>query len=217
DCWEGPGEPIIYHGWTRTTKIKFEDVVKAINEHAFVTTDFPVILSIEEHCPIEQQRQMARIFKEVFGDKLLSEPVEHMAEQLPSPTQLKGKIILKHKKLNVEGGVTTRDFRRGQKQGDLEIWDPVDQCNHSAAGFGLCRRSGRVQHCRIRSGSEGGHTYFFLTSNLHFPSVFSLIQHYRENPLRCQDFELRLTEAVPSPDPHLQERFVQQHNLSIYI
>ncbi|XP_047208932.1 1-phosphatidylinositol 4,5-bisphosphate phosphodiesterase gamma-2 isoform X2 [Girardinichthys multiradiatus] len=281
DCWEGPGEPIIYHGWTRTTKIKFEDVVKAINEHAFVTTDFPVILSIEEHCPIEQQRQMARIFKEVFGDKLLSEPVEHMAEQLPSPTQLKGKIILKHKKLNVEGGVTTRDFRKGQKQGDLEIWDPVDQrwnrhyCVisddklyyaeeyeeeeedprkyqelHCIEPWFHCRmkegrlmaeqlihdycaetggqdgtflvrqsdryvhdftlsfwRSGRVQHCRIRSGSEAGHTYFFLTSNLHFPSVFSLIQHYRENPLRCQDFELRLTEAVPSPDPHLQERW----------
>ena len=40
DCWEGPGEPIIYHGWTRTTKIKFEDVVKAINEHAFVTSQW---------------------------------------------------------------------------------------------------------------------------------------------------------------------------------
>lgn len=40
DCWEGPGEPIIYHGWTRTTKIKFEDVVKAINEHAFVTSEY---------------------------------------------------------------------------------------------------------------------------------------------------------------------------------
>lgn len=54
-----------------------------------------MILSIEEHCPLEQQRQMARIFRDVFGDKLLTEPVEHMAEQLPSPTQLKGKIILK--------------------------------------------------------------------------------------------------------------------------
>lgn len=281
DCWEGPGEPIIYHGWTRTTKIKFEDVVKAINEHAFVTSDFPVILSIEEHCPIEQQRQMARIFKDVFGDKLLTEPVEQMAEQLPSPTQLRGKIILKHKKLSVEGGATTKDFRKGQKQGDLEIWDPVDQrwnrhycvisddklyyaeeyeeeeedprkfqdlhcsepwfhgrikegrmkaeqlihdyCAETGGQDGtfLVRqsdryitdftlsfwRSGRVQHCRIRSNSEGGHTYFFLTPNLHFPSLFSLIQHYRESPLRCQDFELRLTEAVPKPDPHLQERW----------
>ncbi|KAG7465472.1 1-phosphatidylinositol 4,5-bisphosphate phosphodiesterase gamma-2 [Solea senegalensis] len=127
DCWEGPGEPIIYHGWTRTTKIKFEDVVKAINDHAFVTSEFPVILSIEEHCPLEQQRQMARIFRDVFGNKLLTEPVELMAEHLPSPTQLKGKIIIKHKKLSVEGGEVTKDLRKGQKQGDLEIWDPVDQ------------------------------------------------------------------------------------------
>lgn len=56
---------------------------------------FPVILSIEEHCPLEQQRQMARIFRDVFGDKLLTEPVVQVAEQLPSPSQLKGKIILK--------------------------------------------------------------------------------------------------------------------------
>uniref|UniRef100_A0A673BEM8 Phosphoinositide phospholipase C n=1 Tax=Sphaeramia orbicularis TaxID=375764 RepID=A0A673BEM8_9TELE len=278
DCWEGPGEPIIYHGWTRTTKIKFEDVVKAINEHAFVTSEFPVILSIEEHCPIEQQRQMARIFSEVFGDKLLTEPVEQNAEQLPSPTQLKGKIIIKHKKLSVEGGGTSKDFRRGEKSGDLEIWDPVDQrwnkhycvisedklyyaeeyeeeeedprkyldlhcsepwfhggmkdgrltaeqlihdyCAETGGRDGtfLVRRSdtvhtdtlsfwrgGRVQHCRIRSGTEEGFTYYYLTPNVHFPSVFALIQHYRENPLRCQNFELRLTDPVPQPDPHLQQ------------
>uniref|UniRef100_I3JX91 1-phosphatidylinositol 4,5-bisphosphate phosphodiesterase gamma n=1 Tax=Oreochromis niloticus TaxID=8128 RepID=I3JX91_ORENI len=279
DCWEGPGEPIIYHGWSRTTKIKFEDVVRAINEHAFVTSEFPVILSIEEHCPIDQQRQMARIFREVFGDKLLIDPVEHLAEQLPSPTQMKGKIILKHKKINMEGGFTVKDVRKGQKEGDLEIWDPVDQrwnkhycvisddklyyaeeyedeeedprkyqdlhcsepwfhgrmkegrqmaerliqeyCKETGGRDGtfLVRqsdtfvtdytlsfwRSGRVQHCRIRSVTEGGHTSFYLTPNLHFPSVYALIQHYRDNPLRCQDFELRLTDAVPKPDSHLQE------------
>uniref|UniRef100_A0A3B5L9H6 Phosphoinositide phospholipase C n=1 Tax=Xiphophorus couchianus TaxID=32473 RepID=A0A3B5L9H6_9TELE len=270
DCWEGPGEPIIYHGWTRTTKIKFEDVVKAINDHAFIAS-FPLILSIEEHCPIEQQRQMARIFKDVFGDKLLAEPVEQLAEQLPSPTQLRGKIILKHKKVNMEGGATAKDFRKGQKQGDLDIWDPrwnrhycvisddklyyaeeceeededlhcsepwfhgriqegrlmaerlihdycaetggqdgtflVRQSDRYVTDFTLSFRTGRVQHCRIRSSTDGGYAYFFLTPNLHFPSVYSLIEHYRENPLRCQDFELRLTEAVPKPDPHLQEWF----------
>ncbi|KAM9854414.1 1-phosphatidylinositol 4,5-bisphosphate phosphodiesterase gamma-2 [Aulostomus maculatus] len=277
DCWEGPGEPIIYHGWTRTTKIKFEDVVKAINKHAFVASEFPVILSIEEHCPLEQQRQMARIFKEVFGDKLLSEPVEQKAEQLPSPTQLKGKIILKHKKLSVEGEGFTKDLRKGQKQGDLEMWDPVDQrwnkhycvisddklyyaeeneeekedskkdmhcsepwfhgrmkegrpmaerllydyCDESSGRNGtfLVResdtfvtdftlsfwRNGKVQHCRIRSGSEGTRSYYYLTPHLHFPSVYSLIQHYKENPLRCQDFELGLTDPVPQPNPHLNQ------------
>ena len=48
DCWDGPdGKPIIYHGWTRTTKIKFDDVVQAIKDHAFVTSrsaaDFLVV------------------------------------------------------------------------------------------------------------------------------------------------------------------------------
>ncbi|KAM9815426.1 1-phosphatidylinositol 4,5-bisphosphate phosphodiesterase gamma-2 isoform X2 [Syngnathus typhle] len=279
DCWEGPGEPIIYHGWTRTTKIKFEDVVKAINQHAFVTSEFPVILSIEEHCPLEQQRHMARIFREVFGDKLLLEPFDYMAEQLPSPTQLKGKIILKHKKLNVDGGDTGKNFRTWQKQGDLEMWDPVNQrwnkhycvisddmlyyaeeyeeekedlkkfqdfhCSETWFHGGIKKgrlmaeqmihdyctktrgrdgtflvrqsdavatdftlsfwRSGRVQHCRIRSLSEGQNTYYYLAANIQFPSVYALIQHYRENPLRCQDFELRLTDAVPHPNPHLQQ------------
>ena len=56
---------------------------------------YPVILSIEEHCNLENQRQMVSIFKKEFGDKLLTEPVEEYAEQMPSPTPLKGKIILK--------------------------------------------------------------------------------------------------------------------------
>ena len=43
---------------------------------------------------------MAGVFKEVFGDKLLTKPVEEMAEQLPSPAQLKGKIILKVQSLS---------------------------------------------------------------------------------------------------------------------
>lgn len=56
---------------------------------------YPVILSIEEHCSVEQQRHMAKVFKEVFGDQLLMKPVEASADQLPSPTQLKEKIIIK--------------------------------------------------------------------------------------------------------------------------
>lgn len=36
DCWDGPnGEPIIYHGYTLTSKVLFRDVIKAIKNHAF--------------------------------------------------------------------------------------------------------------------------------------------------------------------------------------
>lgn len=64
------------------------------------------------------------------------------------------------------------------------------------------RRSGRVQHCRIRSTMEGGVMKYYLTDNLTFNSIYALIQHYREAHLRCAEFELRLTDPVPNPNPH---------------
>ena len=38
-----------------TSKIKFRDVVVAIRDHAFETSEFPLILSIENHCGLPQQ------------------------------------------------------------------------------------------------------------------------------------------------------------------
>lgn len=36
DCWDGSdGEPVIYHGYTLTSKILFKDTIKAIKEYAF--------------------------------------------------------------------------------------------------------------------------------------------------------------------------------------
>ena len=41
DCWDGPdGQPIITHGRTLCTRIRFVDVVKAIKEHAFVASEW---------------------------------------------------------------------------------------------------------------------------------------------------------------------------------
>uniref|UniRef100_A0AAY4BXV5 Phosphoinositide phospholipase C n=1 Tax=Denticeps clupeoides TaxID=299321 RepID=A0AAY4BXV5_9TELE len=104
DCWDGDdGMPIIYHGHTLTTRIPFKDVVEAVNRSAFVTSDLPVILSIENHCSLPQQRKMAEIFKTVFGDKLVTKFLfeSDFSDDplLPSPWQLRGKILLKNKKL----------------------------------------------------------------------------------------------------------------------
>ncbi|XP_067343734.1 1-phosphatidylinositol 4,5-bisphosphate phosphodiesterase epsilon-1 isoform X4 [Channa argus] len=104
DCWDGDdGMPVIYHGHTLTTKIPFKDVVEAINRAAFVNSDMPVILSIENHCSLPQQRKMAEIFKAVFGERLVTrflfESDFSDDPHLPSPLQLRGKILLKNKKL----------------------------------------------------------------------------------------------------------------------
>ncbi len=54
--------------------------MEAINEFAFVTSEYPVILSIENHCKNKPKliERMATIFKVTFGDKLLSEPFEDL-------------------------------------------------------------------------------------------------------------------------------------------
>uniref|UniRef100_A0A8B9SH41 Phosphoinositide phospholipase C n=1 Tax=Anas platyrhynchos TaxID=8839 RepID=A0A8B9SH41_ANAPL len=284
DCWDGPDDlPIIYHGHTLTSKIKFLDVLHTIKEHAFVTSEFPIILSIEDHCSIVQQRNMASHFKKVFGDMLLTKPVDINADELPSPTQLKKKILIKHKKL-VEGNLyeevstasySENDISNSIKNGILYLEDPIDHtwsphyfvltsnkiyyseetsryqfnedeeevesgstgswevaadgrqiaekllheyCTETGGKDGtfLVResetfvgdytlsfwRSNRVQHCRIHSRQEAGATKFYLTDNLVFDSLYSLICHYREVPLRCNEFEMRLTDPVPQPNAH---------------
>lgn len=151
DCWDGPDGPLIFHGHTFTTKIKFKDVIKTIKEHAFVTSQFPLILSIEQNCTLPQQRRMAQLMLEVFGDMLLIQPVEKNETKLPSPYLLRRKIILKHKKLvyyegashnaffvDDSNGVTRSevqlrqednelDIRNTVKNGILYLEDPVDK------------------------------------------------------------------------------------------
>uniref|UniRef100_A0A674AX61 Phosphoinositide phospholipase C n=1 Tax=Salmo trutta TaxID=8032 RepID=A0A674AX61_SALTR len=118
DCWDGQdGEPVVHHGYTLTSKILFKDVIETINKYAFLKNDYPVILSIENHCSVPQQKKMAQYLVEVMGDKLdLSAVKADEQGHLPSPDTLKGKILVKGKKLppnidedNEEGDVTDED------------------------------------------------------------------------------------------------------------
>uniref|UniRef100_A0A8D3CA69 1-phosphatidylinositol 4,5-bisphosphate phosphodiesterase n=1 Tax=Scophthalmus maximus TaxID=52904 RepID=A0A8D3CA69_SCOMX len=109
DCWDGKGEdqePIITHGKAMCTDILFKDVIQAIKETAFVTSDYPIILSFENHCSKPQQYKMAKYCEEIFGDFLLKQPLENFpiesARPLPSPNDLKRKILIKNKRLKPE-------------------------------------------------------------------------------------------------------------------
>ncbi|XP_053236645.1 1-phosphatidylinositol 4,5-bisphosphate phosphodiesterase beta-4 isoform X4 [Podarcis raffonei] len=109
DCWDGKGEdqePIITHGKAMCTDILFKDVIQAIKETAFVTSDYPVILSFENHCSKYQQYKMSKYCEDLFGDLLLKQPLEtHPLEPgrpLPSPNDLKRKILIKNKRLKTE-------------------------------------------------------------------------------------------------------------------
>uniref|UniRef100_A0A8C1P5H9 Phosphoinositide phospholipase C n=1 Tax=Cyprinus carpio TaxID=7962 RepID=A0A8C1P5H9_CYPCA len=102
DCWDGAnGEPVIYHGHTLTSKVLFKDVIKALKEYAFKTSQYPVILSLENHCSVEQQKIMAYHLTSILGSALLTHPLgDQMPNTFPGPEELKGRFLIKGKRLN---------------------------------------------------------------------------------------------------------------------
>eukprot|EP01063_Lacrimia_lanifica_P037938 TRINITY_DN794_c0_g1_i1.p1 TRINITY_DN794_c0_g1~~TRINITY_DN794_c0_g1_i1.p1 ORF type:complete len:797 (+),score=233.74 TRINITY_DN794_c0_g1_i1:147-2537(+) len=115
DCWDGAdGEPVIYHGYTKTSKIAFRDALVAIAEHAFVQSLYPVILSLEVHAGLAQQQKMARDLHDVLGDRIYTpaapsdtdrttNPLHELTggvdmSAYPSPEALVGRFIVKGKR-----------------------------------------------------------------------------------------------------------------------
>lgn len=132
DIYDGDSTgPVVYHGKTLTTKVPLREICAAIAKYAFVISPYPVIISAEVHCSLPQQDLLYKIMVEVFGDALVREqpPVEVGAgkgggegrgggnggggggwwkrreiERLPSPEELRGRVLLKAKDLYVSSG-----------------------------------------------------------------------------------------------------------------
>ncbi|XP_035881097.1 1-phosphatidylinositol 4,5-bisphosphate phosphodiesterase eta-2 isoform X9 [Phyllostomus discolor] len=125
DCWDGPdGEPIVHHGYTLTSKILFRDVIETINKYAFVKNEYPVVLSLENHCSVAQQKKMAQYLTDILGDKLdLPSVSGEDATMLPSPQMLRGKILVKGKKLPAN---ISEDAEEGEVS-DEDSADEIDE------------------------------------------------------------------------------------------
>lgn len=134
DCWDGPdGEPMITHGHTLCGQISFRQVIDNINQYAFKTSPYPVILSLENHCSLPQQEIMADVIKQVFGDSLAM-PVTHPSGFLPSPEDLKFKIIIKGKRLSAKDLQAIHDAslnpnNNNDSDGDESDDDPDDDAD----------------------------------------------------------------------------------------
>ncbi|ESK97767.1 1-phosphatidylinositol- -bisphosphate phosphodiesterase [Moniliophthora roreri MCA 2997] len=103
DIYDGDDEPMVYHGKTWTSKVSVREVCQAIAKYAFVASPYPVMISAEVHCGVRQQDMVVEIMKKAFGASLISAPVDGRPkiEVLPSPEDLKGRILLKAKNLYI--------------------------------------------------------------------------------------------------------------------
>uniref|UniRef100_A0A3Q4IE65 Phosphoinositide phospholipase C n=1 Tax=Neolamprologus brichardi TaxID=32507 RepID=A0A3Q4IE65_NEOBR len=129
DCWDGPeGEPMVQHGYTLTSKIPFKSVIETINKYAFINNQYPVILSIENHCSIQQQKKIAQYLREIFADKLdIGDVLSGDCKTLPSPHSLQGKILIKGKRLpaylsaDAEEGEVSDDDSADEIEDDFKL------------------------------------------------------------------------------------------------
>ena len=100
DFWNGKNEdPIIYHGYTLVPEVPAKvisffvillcefwwktehlwvtkEVIEAIAESAFKTSEYPVVLSFENHCNPKQQAKIAQYCREYFGEMMMDQPLE---------------------------------------------------------------------------------------------------------------------------------------------
>ncbi|KAA8645889.1 hypothetical protein EYZ11_002060 [Aspergillus tanneri] len=91
-------EPKVLHGHTLTKATTFRHVCNAIRDSAFVVSDLPVIVSLEVHASLEQQRAMVEIMEETWKGMLVEVTPEIEATQaLPALEALKRKILIKVK------------------------------------------------------------------------------------------------------------------------
>ncbi|KAL4659275.1 1-phosphatidylinositol 4,5-bisphosphate phosphodiesterase delta-3-A-like [Arapaima gigas] len=127
DCWDGDkGEPVIYHGHTLTSKVLFKEVIETISQYAFKASPYPLILSLENHCSVEQQIVMARHLRSILGNLLLTRPISsQQMKHLPSPEDLRGRILIKGKKESprlekTDSTVSNSSFAEDEAGGDTK-------------------------------------------------------------------------------------------------
>lgn len=112
DVWDGEDEePIVCAGHTLSPPLLFHCVLEAVGRFAFVASDYPLILCLENHCSLRQQRVLLEHLLRILGDKLYRDEPKEGDHYLPSPQALKHRILLKAKKLgsSSEGEVSEED------------------------------------------------------------------------------------------------------------
>eukprot|EP00117_Sycon_ciliatum_P003086 scpid20769/ scgid8028/ Inactive phospholipase C-like protein 2; Phospholipase C-epsilon-2 len=101
DLWDGVNkEPVVRHNSCAGGPLELSSLVQMIARYAFLVSEFPLIIRVEHHCSVQQQKRAAQIFQEHLAEFLVeTKSINMLQGHLPSPVDLKGKIILVTKRL----------------------------------------------------------------------------------------------------------------------
>ncbi|KAA8534073.1 hypothetical protein F0562_031734 [Nyssa sinensis] len=86
----------VLHGRTLTTPVELIKCLRSIKEHAFSASEYPVVITLEDHLTPDLQAKVAEMVTQTFGDMLFS-PGSECLKEFPSPESLKKRIIISTK------------------------------------------------------------------------------------------------------------------------
>ncbi|XP_050387700.1 phosphoinositide phospholipase C 2-like isoform X2 [Argentina anserina] len=121
----------VLHGGTLTAPVALDKCFQSIKEHAFVASEYPVVITLEDHLTPNLQAKVAKMITETFGDVLFSPPGSECLKEFPSPESLKRRVIISTKppqeyleaKAAAEKAAAAGDLKRGKSLApDEEAW-----------------------------------------------------------------------------------------------
>ncbi|KAK4277831.1 hypothetical protein QN277_015765 [Acacia crassicarpa] len=116
----------VVHGRTLTTPVSPRKCLEAIKKYAFFKSEYPVIITIEDHLTRDLRTKFAEMATEILGDLLYYPQAERLTE-FPSPKSLKNKIIIStkppkehlNKSIDVDRG-SNNDVQDGSESSEEE-------------------------------------------------------------------------------------------------
>ncbi|CAN0909707.1 Phosphoinositide phospholipase C 2 [Linum grandiflorum] len=118
----------VLHGRTLTTPVELIKCLRSIKEHAFTASEYPVVITLEDHLTPDLQAKVAEMVTQTFGDILFT-PDSECLKEFPSPESLKKRIIISTKppKEYLKAKVPKDDVQEGDTQNgkagsDEEAW-----------------------------------------------------------------------------------------------
>jgi phosphatidylinositol phospholipase C, delta len=102
DLWHSSKGLRVTHGYTLSSSVGFEDVCNAIAEAARVQDRrykneggfWPILISLENHVPVEHQEEVIDIMKRTMGQWLVLGKLDHIDDLNVTPRDFRGRIVV---------------------------------------------------------------------------------------------------------------------------
>lgn len=113
----------VLHGRTLTTPVELIRCFKSIKENAFVASEYPVVITLEDHLTPDLQAKVAEMITETFGDMLFC-PDQASMREFPSPESLKRKIMISTKPPKEYLQAKEVKVKEGESKKDGDVEEP---------------------------------------------------------------------------------------------